>query len=71
MTSKLLSEKLAQHMKQEIDKIKQERIDNGTETKPRTKRSRKVAKQPQATHSKTAGGVKCNCVLVFYDLDWS
>lgn len=45
MTSKLLSEKMAQHMKQEIDKIKQERIDNGTETKPRAKRSRKVAKQ--------------------------
>ena len=45
MTSKLLSEKMAQRMKQEIDKIKQERIDNGTETKPRTKRNRKVAKQ--------------------------
>ena len=46
MTSQLLSAKMAQHMKQEIDKIKQERIKNGTETKPRNKRSRKVAKQP-------------------------
>ena len=45
MTSKLLSEKMAQRMKQEIDKIKQERIDNGTETKQRAKCSRKVDKQ--------------------------
>ena len=36
---------VAGKMAAEIDKIKQERIDNGTETKPRAKRSRKVAKQ--------------------------
>ena len=46
MTSKLLSEKMAQHMKNEIDKIKAERIKNGTDNKPSIKRNRKVAKQP-------------------------
>mgnify|MGYP003594803641 CR=1 FL=1 len=41
MTSKLLSEK----MRNEIDKIKAERVKNGTDSKPRNKRNRKVAKQ--------------------------
>ena len=40
MTSKLLADK----MRNEIDKIKAERIKNGTDNKTRTKRNRKVDK---------------------------
>ena len=71
MTSQLLSEKMAQHMKQEIDKIKAERMKNGAENKPRIKRNRKNDKQSLAAHSKKIGGIKRDCVLVFDDLDWS